>query len=355
MLATWSGEAALALGRRAREARGEEETVRGPGLHAPIFLLGCHKSGASLLRALLDGHPQLFAAPLETHFFQATGAWIDYGLRRAWPRDLEPAQKVEALLDSVREYHTRPDRYGDAALSGRFDLAALREDLEAGSFATPREGFETHLRALHRSLTGRELPREARVVEKSVEHAECAPLLRRLFPDARFVHVVRNPYASLVASRRAKSRRGHPYLGRIARSLRSSFYHLSRNLELLDGYRVVRYEDLVAQPRETLEAVAGFLGIAFSETLLQPTLLGESWDGNSSSDRRFRGISSRPLDAWRAHVHPLEILLVNELLGPAPERWGYPPLPARRSDALLPARGESPLAYLRNRALLWTL
>ena len=34
-----------------------------------VFILGQHKSGSSLLRSLLDGHPDLFVIPVETHYF----------------------------------------------------------------------------------------------------------------------------------------------------------------------------------------------------------------------------------------------------------------------------------------------
>ena len=36
---------------------------------SPIFILGCTKSGTTLLRNLFDGHPDLFIIPFETHFF----------------------------------------------------------------------------------------------------------------------------------------------------------------------------------------------------------------------------------------------------------------------------------------------
>ena len=70
----------------------QEETK----MSRPIFLLGCHKSGTSLLRSLLDGHPDLFVIPIETHFFQATGHWTDYRMRRSWPKRMER----EALITS---------------------------------------------------------------------------------------------------------------------------------------------------------------------------------------------------------------------------------------------------------------
>jgi len=51
--------------------KNDETRQSGDGrLKAPIFLLGSHKSETSLLRALLDGHKDLFVFPTETHLFK---------------------------------------------------------------------------------------------------------------------------------------------------------------------------------------------------------------------------------------------------------------------------------------------
>lgn len=39
-------------------------------LRKPIFIASIHKSGATHLRTILDGHPNIFAIPFESHFFQ---------------------------------------------------------------------------------------------------------------------------------------------------------------------------------------------------------------------------------------------------------------------------------------------
>ena len=46
----------------------------------PIFLLGSHKSGTSLLRSLLDGHPDLDVLPREAHFFPTHGYASGYSV-----------------------------------------------------------------------------------------------------------------------------------------------------------------------------------------------------------------------------------------------------------------------------------
>jgi hypothetical protein len=135
-------------------------------------------------------------------------------------------------------------------------------------------------------------------------------------------------------------------------ALRNSLYHLYRNRRLMpeDAYLVIRYEDLLTAPDDTMRAVANFLGIAFTEDLLRPTSLGEAWQGNSSRGVSFTGISANNLDLWRKEITNLEICYVNKYFKFVLDDFGYDTLTPRRSY-LWPVRREGPLAYIANRLL----
>jgi len=322
-------------------------------LASPVFLLGPHKSGSSLLRSLLDGHPGLFVLPTESHYFYCTGHWLDYPLRRSWPKRMDREAIIASLTAFIQEKNTDRDRYGDALLAGRFDMRRFRAFLAENSFETSRELFAAYVGAIHVSLTGGYLPEQIRIVEKSVEHAECAVALRAMFPDCRFIHIVRNPYASLVATRKQKagSKGRYPFLGGIVGSIHNSYYNLDRNERVLDDYLVVRYEDLVLATGETMHRIADFIGIPFCDEILTPTLMGEPWGGNSTSDRVFNEVSSAPLQNWESEITDLEIRMVNAWLKPVLDRFGYERLSLGKSR-YWPVRGESLKTYVRNRAFL---
>ena len=91
-------------------------------LTAPIFILGSHKSGSSLLRSLLDGHPRLFVFPKEIHFFQYAGYWVDYRLRAAKPAQLSREQLIERLYEIVSGYNRSRDPYADSIIAGKFNM-----------------------------------------------------------------------------------------------------------------------------------------------------------------------------------------------------------------------------------------
>jgi hypothetical protein len=320
-------------------------------LKAPIFILGSHKSGSSLLRSLLDGHPNLFPLPKESHFFQYGGYWVDYRLRSAQPRQLSREDLIQNLTELVSEYNVAMDPYADSVTVGKFDLERFRRTLEAGGFENPRARFETYVEALYASLTGHALDETIRIVEKSVENAEWAPALRHMFPDCRFIHIVRNPYASLLAIRKAKSKRGFPFLRNPILALKNSYYNLYRNTHILGDYLLIRYEDLVSSPEKVMRQAAKFLGIEFQEILLKPTVLGEIWGGNSTSGQNFDSVAKAPLENWKNQITSLEIALVNKCMGHVLSRFGYETL-EQKSSLAWPNKSESPKVYVRNRMLL---
>ena len=331
---------------------------------SPVFLLGSHKSGTSLLRALLDGHPALHVLPRETHFFPNSGEWVRYGLKRQRPA-ADAAEVARRFTDHVARRAVGVVKPGDQ-FSDAPDFAGYDEGVFAANFdpdaGSSRRRFESYLNALQLAHGGEPLPAGARFVEKSVENAEFAEDAADLFPTARFVHIVRNPYATLVAIRRARATAGgrYPEMRPVIEALSDSHYDLARNRRRLgDAYLVVRYEDLLTDPPATMRRVAEHLRIDFSDELTRPTSGGRPWGGNSTAGGSFAGISTAPIDAWRAHVLGYEIALVNAWLGHVLPLYDYPreasPNRAAGWRRLLGRDGaprESAGTFARNRALL---
>ncbi len=324
-------------------------------LNSPIFILGPHKSGSSLLRSLLDHHPQLFVVPFETHYFQYTGYWVDYRLRQSYPKPLNKINKndvIESLTKYINNRNTSEDPYADSIVTGWFNVSQFKSFMESHDWETPGELFSVYMKALHLSLTGKEFPDNLRIVEKSVENAEYAVSLRKMFPDSRFIHIVRNPYAGLVAIRRYKGKNSYPFLREAIFSLKNSYYHLYKNQAVLDNYMIVKYEELLTSPETVMREISSFLKIEFADILLQPTNFGKAWGGNSTNNQSFTGVSSAPLKTWKSRVNHLEISLVNAMLSPVLDLFGYEKIVPKKRH-YFPVSGEKPEIYIKNRSLFW--
>lgn len=317
----------------------------------PIFILGAHKSGTSLLRNLLDGHSALFAAPIEMHFPHCMGLPAMYPRRRQLvPGEIGKQACIQRMETVVREYDTSGDERADSFLPGRFDLAALVDHLQRNlGEAVNGDALFSYTRALVSSLGMAKPLGERHLVEKSVDNIEHAYWLKGLFPKARFLFIVRDPHANLVSFRKFIERGGRfPSLVQPVRTLELAFHHAALYEQTLPDLHVLRYEDLLTDPQATMERVCLFLDIPWEDGLLQPTSMGEAWAGNSTTGQAMKGVSAARLSAWRKELLPVEAgLIARSSLGALMPRFGYAPLSMKGFWRM--AKGEDLRTYLRNR------
>ena len=130
------------------------------------FIVGCGRSGTSLLQVMVAGHSRVFSCP-ETHFFDRT-----YG-RSQW------------LMRPARARRTRNVLYHIASLLGRPDFNQIvpRWSLFYGKYVP---AFRTMLDTCARDA-GKDM-----WVEKTPLHILHIPTIAKFFPDARFVHILRD-------------------------------------------------------------------------------------------------------------------------------------------------------------------
>ncbi|MGP4105986.1 sulfotransferase family protein [Virgibacillus sp. L01] len=318
----------------------------------PIFVLGAHKSGTSLLRNLFDGHKQLFVIPLEAHFFQHNGMWIDYGIRRQYPKKFKEKEIIENYINWVGYANKNADLYADSNTKGFWNIHGLKEELlNRNDYGNLKSSIENYVESMFYSLFNEKLSNGTRIVEKSVENAEFASTLKKIFPKAKFIHIVRNPYSNLVSIRKFKAKKGYPNLKQIMQSLYNNYYYLERNKVLLDNdYFIVKYEDLVKEPIKTVDTIRQFTGLNHDDILYEPTVNGDNWSGNSTTNTTFQGVSDKYLDKWKNEIEPIEIRMVNQFFASILEEYNYKKI--KDQGILKFSKKEKFKQYILNRLLL---
>jgi hypothetical protein len=319
----------------------------------PIFICGSHKSGTSLLRALLDGHTDLFVIPIEAHIFQYSNHWVDYRLRRAKPTKKSMDEIKEAYIKIIKEVNEKTTQVADADVTGKLNVSDFINEINKETKIF-KELIIQYFHAIYKSLFGTDLPPNLRVVEKTVENAEVAEYLKKLFPDAKFIHILRNPYSNLVSLRQTEIFRGkrkYPFLFPLLETLENSYYFLYRNLKLLkDDYLVIKYEDLLETPEKIMKKIADHVNIDFQDNLLVPTAVGESWTGNSSRGLIFDGINKQNAERWKSEINHLESFYVSKYFHFVLRDFGYEEFIVKKSLKRR-ARGEGLRIYFGNRLI----
>lgn len=309
----------------------------------PIFITGLHKSGTTLLRALLDGHEELSTVPFESHYFKLAGNWIDNEYQFARPKLKSP--EVSDFKNFISEINRTSSKYADNFAANKIDEKLFAENIEAGKSGMP--SLENYLQAIL-IATGQDP--EKRPVEKSIENFEFAEDIFRLQPDAKMIHIVRNPHENLVSLRKFKSIGfGYPLMSRLMRTLYNHYYFLLRNLRNHpERYLMLKYEDLILKQEATMQKVANFLDIKYDESLLKPSILGEDWGGNSMSGEQFKGLKTSLSLKWQEEIHPMEVKYFQKSLPFVCEFLGYEEF-QNNGSWLKPAPKENLIRYAYNR------
>jgi len=132
-----------------------------------VFVVGCPRSGTTLMQRMLDAHPHLTVAN-DTHF-------ITRAAKRELRKEADPKLSV-ALMEQVESYH----RFHRLGLEHEDVLWAAKD---AGSYSLfVSRLYDRRAEKAGKSLSG----------EKTPDYCRRMPVLHRLFPGARFLHVIRD-------------------------------------------------------------------------------------------------------------------------------------------------------------------
>ncbi len=233
--------------------------------HSPLFIIGHWRTGTTLLHEMLildprHAYPNTYQCLEPNHFL------LTESLFERWFRFLLPSRRP---MDNMPAGWERPqeDEFALCMMgqpSPYFTIAFPNhppQDLEAfdldGLPPRAREGWKKAFLRFLRHLTFKD-PR--RLVLKSPTHTCRIPTLLELFPDARFVHIVRDPFVvfpstvNLWKALYIVHGLQRPTFAGLEEYVFNTFTHLyarlerSKHLLAPNRFHEVRYEDLIADP-----------------------------------------------------------------------------------------------------------
>jgi hypothetical protein len=284
--------------------RPKEQAVAEPA-DFPVFVIGMNGSGTSMLLDSLGRHPELYAFPRETRLIPYLAArhkslgdmQDDNNFRRMW----EEVLSLDVFAPAVQSQQMKlPDDWRECQRS----LAAILDAVMSGLAAA--EG-------------------KSRWCEKSPQYAQQIVLLRQLFPDARFIHMIRDGRDCAVSFHR--------------RWLRSPSLTIQRWKKLIaearrqaqsipaQQYMELRYEDLTTNPEAWLRDVCAFLQLPFDPVVLQssqPYLRGgDATRGKDPREQKSYGAIRQNAGKWRSYFSMQQQRELESIAGRVLVECGY--------------------------------
>jgi hypothetical protein len=246
---------------------------------APIFIAGLAHSGKTQLRLVLDAHPDISMT-------RRTDMWNRFYGRFGNLQEPENFERcLRALLTDVRVARLHPDenRIRREFYGGKLEYACL--------FGIVHRQYAEHI--------GRR-----RWGEQQQQIERYADAIFDAFPDARMIHMVRDPRALRTVETSSRRRKGS--LGwETARWLDSIELARRNQWAYSPGYRVVTYEALALDTDATMRSVCKWLGEEYTH-------------GSRRAARSLR------FDATARAVDRLELSFVDSHAGPSISALGYP-------------------------------
>jgi hypothetical protein len=307
-----------------KEIRVDNDRSKFPG--DPIFVGGEHRSGTTLLAAVLDSHPHV-AFGLELDFLEpadlgphllACCALLRAGERASLQRGTRLAEfhwgvqftrqcdafgvgpdVLESLVRrTMKERRCDLSRFGD-----RCALVNAVGEWRRAELGVGRWGFKVQ-----------------RQITRADAFAEC-------WPRARFVHIVRD--GRDVAASHVCSHSDWGYRDvRSAAAGWSTLVEATRGLRTWPPFYEFRYEDLVHDPRGTLGRLLEFLGLPWNESVLAHARAGHTFlkpDGydHPSTDAVRRPISGGTVRRFRRDLSRDDVRTIEAVAGPWLVALGY--------------------------------
>lgn len=263
-----------------------------------VFLVGAPRSGTTWLQLLLSSSPAVATAN-ETHLFSAYlgGLFLSWKNFQFMERDIGLHH-----LFGEKEFFEKIRGFSDDVLS----------------------------KILSRK------PGATVVLEKTPAHAGCWKDILAVYPDAYFLHLVRDPRA-VVASLRAAGRgwgkswaspgvmeNAHLWLRNVGKAVEIQHH--------TDRYLQIRYEDLMASPAERLSALFSWMGLDNSledcQNIIESNVPDQlkkgagqkPWDTNREPKGFFGG---RGVEGWRKELSGSEVRAIEHVTAPLAEKLGY--------------------------------
>lgn len=283
----------------------------------PLLVLGCPRSGTTLLQVMLSAHPRL-AVPPETRFVRE-----GYQQRRAFG-DLRQADARAAL---GRWIVRRETKFGDLGL----DADAVVDEIVAGP-PTLGSAFGIVLRAYARKSG------KPRWGDKRPGYFLDVPALLRLFPDAQFVHVVRDGRDAVASLKRMRWYRDGPVAAMSLWATAVDYGARSRSVLPAGSWHEVVYERLVADPQAELRRLCAFLGEEYDPAMAAPQRTARdavpARKRRRHHERLRQQVDATRVGTWRGGLEPQEAALMEHVCGRRLRAYGYPPAPDLASPPL---------------------
>jgi hypothetical protein len=271
----------------------------------PFFLIGSGRSGTTLLRTIVNQHPEVCIPP-ESHGALPNAVKQYYkGGENGW-------QRLVAL--SLGEFL----RHKNFRL---WETDLQKNISELYELQNEKHSLTAIINYIYAEYIKKHKPGAKRWGDKTPFNTLRLKWVKKLYPKAKYIFVLRDPRAVASSFRKSEI---NPSLKESALRWRASIKAFEKlEKESKNNTMLIKYEDLVIEPEVIIRKVCVFLNIDF-QTIMLSERRAFSGDGTIAHHKNSqRKINSTSLDKWRKLLSKEEIKSIEAITGLLMIKYGY--------------------------------
>lgn len=305
-----------------------------------VFIVGCARTGSTLLRDVLNRSNHICITP-ETHFLRRLSR---VGLWKQIQRfgDLTEDRNANRLVDYLFSPPKAAERNFWGWLNKQIDREAFRRRV-LDSDRSERAIFTIMMQVYAAQKRGPHI-NDLILGEKTPTHLYYVPTLMEWFPNAKLIHTFRDPRGIFVSTlKRLKAgkwgfKARYPSLpNRMVAPLNTPLAVLHTTKTWFDAvrlhgvyqqryaqqYRLLRFEDFIVNPEQHVAQLCDFLGVPFERRMIDGVIvIGSSY---REQRRGPKGFDPQAVHRWQEHIDLLTRTWFSLLGSKYLKQFGYVP------------------------------
>lgn len=287
-----------------------------------LFIIGCPRSGTTWTGLLLARHPSIVAC-METSVMQMVASftkWSGFGEKT------EDSRYIHSVVVYNSEESTTTPPVGGPP---HFVAMHQPDELRAFCISVAEQAYANAFQ--HK-------PSATLLVDKTPQNLLYGEYIAKLFPDACFLHVVRDPRSVVLSIRHGADdfiEKWPRDAGEGARYWLKDFERARKVAKYTRNYREVRYEAMIENPARELAGLLAWLGIPADDAWIQAAV-----DASSMKEMQ-KGVAGTPKNffrkgaaaGWKEELPADDITTIESILQEQMSELGYEPsISARTRD-----------------------
>jgi Sulfotransferase family len=217
--------------------------------HTPIiFVLGAPRSGTTLLQSSLNAHPGIVAPP-ESYFILFL--YSRFGKIRRFDAD-----SITKFVEALFSEHIFAKLWGLDKIQIEKNLQAIGKNAD----------FATLCKMVFYQVANNK-EKLSLISDKNPKHSLFAKKLLKIYPEARFIHIIRDPRDNVNSNMHSLRKKNPIFLAQQWLGFNTHIEDIKRKYP--GKFFTIIYENMVVEPESTFVSLCGFLGVPYNDSMLK--------------------------------------------------------------------------------------